>query len=154
MKEGTVMSLKESLQQDWKDALKNKNKFKAEVISMVKAAILLVEKNNGTKLGDEEIIDVLAREVKLRREASIEFEKGKRQDLVDKSNAEIEILLSYLPAQLTEKEIYEIVRITVDDVGANSIKDMGKVMSALAPKLKGKADNKLVSIIVKQCLNK
>lgn len=148
------MALKERLQEDWKQALKSKDKLKADTISMAKAAILLVEKTDGSKLEDDAIIDVLAKEVKMRREAVLEFEKGNRQDLVDKTNAEIEILLEYLPQQLNEEEIEEIVRMAVNETGSNSIKDMGKVMAAVTPRTKGRADGKLVSTIVKQFLSK
>jgi len=148
------MSLKDRLQDDWKNALKSKDKFRAETISMARAAILHMEKTDGVKLDDESVIEVLAREVKQRREALVEFEKGNRQDLVDKCNAEIEILFEYLPQQLTEEEIFEIVRQAAVEVGANSIKDMGKVMSAVAGRTKGRADGKLVSTIVKEYLNK
>ncbi|AWI03322.1 GatB/YqeY domain-containing protein [Clostridium drakei] len=148
------MSLKERLQEDWKQALKAKEKSKAETISMARAAVLQVEKTDGNKLSDEQVIEVLAKEVKQRREAILEFEKGNRQDLVDKANEEIEILLGYLPQQLSEEEISEIVRQAVDEVGAGSIKDMGKVMTLIMPKTKGRADGKLVSQIVKQYLNK
>lgn len=148
------MSLKEVLQEDWKQALKAKDKFKTDTISMARAAILLVEKTDGEQLDDEQIFDVLAKEVKQRREAILEFEKGNRQDLVDKANAEIEILLGYLPQQLSEEEISGIVRQAVDEVGANSIGDMGKVMAIVVPRTKGRADGRLVSQIVKQYLNK
>jgi uncharacterized protein len=149
------MSLKERLQEDWKEALKAKDRFRAETISMAKAAILLAEKSGGSKqLDDEEIIDILAREVKQRREAAVEFEKGNRQDLVDKANAEIDVLLGYLPQQLNEEEIYEIVRLTAFEVGANGPRDMGKVMSAITPRVKGRADGKIVSTIVKEHLSK
>lgn len=147
------MALKERLQEDWKQALKAGEKLRANTISMARAAILLVEKTDGRKLDDEEIIEVLAKEVKQRREAMLEFEKGNRQDLVEKAQAEIEILLSYLPQQLTEEEITEFVHQAINEVGANSIKDMGKVMAVVVPKLKGRADGKLVSQIVKQNLN-
>jgi len=148
------MSLKEKLQDEWKEALKAKNKLKATTISMARAAILYTEKTDGITLNDEQVIGILAREVKQRRESMLEFEKGKRQDLIDQSKAEIEILLEYLPQQLTEVEILNIVREAADEVGANSIKDMGKVMSVVTAKTKGKADGKLVSIIVKEHLNK
>lgn len=148
------MSLKERLQEDWKVAVKAREKFKADTISMAKAAVLHVEKTDAVKLDDEQIIEILAKEVKKRREAIIDFEKGKRQDLVDSTNAEIEILLGYLPQQLTEEEIFEIVRQAANEVGANSIKDMGKVMAAVTPRFKGRADGKLVSQIVKELLNK
>jgi uncharacterized protein YqeY len=150
------MSLKERLQEDWKQALKAKEKFKADTISMAKAAVLQVEKTDNIKLDedDEQVIEILAREVKQRREAMLEFEKGNRQDLVDKAQAEIEILLGYLPQQLTEEEILVMIQEAAVEVGANSIKDMGKVMQVLAPRVKGRADGKLVSQMVREHLNK
>lgn len=148
------MSLKERLQEDWKQALKAKDKFRTETVSMAKAAVLQVEKTSNIKLDDEQVIEVLAREVKQRREAIIEFEKGNRQDLVDKANDEIEILLSYLPQQLSEEEILVMIQEAAVEVGANSIKDMGKVMQVLAPRVKGRADGKLVSQMVREHLNK
>jgi hypothetical protein len=147
------MSLKERLQEDWKNALKSGDKFKANTISMAKAAVLLVEKTDGKKLDDEKIIDIIAKEVKERRESILEFEKGKRQDLVEKAKSEIDILLEYLPQQLSKEEISEIIRNAVNEVGAKSIKDMKKVMAIVMPKTRGRADGKLVSQIVKEHLN-
>lgn len=148
-----MSSIKDKLQDDWKAALKAKDKFTASVISTAKAAVLLVEKTNNVKLEEDEVISILAKEIKQRREAMLEFEKGNRQDLVDQNKAEIEILLKYLPQQLSEEEIKQIVKESAEEVGANSIKDMGKVMSAVKPKVLGKADGKLVSQIVKDYLN-
>lgn len=147
------MSLKEKLQQDWKIAMKNRDKFRSSTLSMAKAAILQVEKTDNRVLDDEEIIRILSKEVKSRRDALVDFENGNRQDLVDEAKSEIEILLEYLPKQLTEDEIAEIVRQIICETGASSAKDMGKVMSAAMAKLKGRADGKLVSSIVKQNLN-
>ncbi len=146
-------TIKDRLQEDWKNALKAKDKFTAGVISTAKAAVLLVEKTDNRKLEDDEVISILAKEVKQRRESILEFEKGNRQDLVDQCKSEIEILLKYLPQQLNEEEIKQIVKESAEEVGANSIKDMGKVMSAVRPKVVGKADGKLVSEIVKEYLN-
>lgn len=155
MKEGIILpTIKERLQEDWKQALKAREKFKAEVLSMAKAAVLLVEKTNNVKIEDEQVIEILAREIKQRKEAMLEFEKGNRQDLVDKSKTEIEILLNYLPQQLNENEILEIVKQAALDVGANSPKDMGKVMTKVRPLTVGRADGKLVSSIVKEYLSK
>ena len=145
-------TIKERLQEDWKQALKAKDKFKAGVLSTAKSAILLVEKTDGVKLEDEQVIEILAREIKQRREAALEFEKGNRQDLVDQSKAEIEILLNYLPQQLSEGEIRQIIEESAIEAGASSIKDMGKVMSIVRPKTLGRADGKLVSQIVKEYL--
>ena len=148
------MSLKEKLQQDWKDALKSKDKIKATTISMARAAVLQIEKTKSIKLDDEQVFEVLAKEVKLRRDSLIEFEKGKRQDLVDASNVEIEILMKYLPQQLTKDEIKKIIIDIASKVEANSMKDMGKIMAAIVPKTKGRADGSLVSKLVKEYLSK
>lgn len=146
-------TIKERLQDDWKSALKAKDKFKANVLSTAKSAILLIEKTDGVTLEDDKVIEVLAKEVKQRREAIVEFEKGNRQDLVDQNKSEIEILLSYLPQQLSKEEILQIVKYTATEIEANSIKDMGKLMSAVRPKVLGRADGKLVSQLVKDYLN-
>ncbi|MGL4847711.1 MAG: GatB/YqeY domain-containing protein [Clostridium sp.] len=145
--------IKIRLQDDWKNALKAKEKFKANVLSTAKAAILLVEKTDGTVVDDAKAIEILAREVKQRRESVLEFEKGNRQDLVDSTNEEIKILLNYLPQQLSETEILQIVKDSADEAGANCIKDMGKLMALVRPKTLGKADGKLVSQIVKDYLS-
>ncbi|MEO2507118.1 GatB/YqeY domain-containing protein [Clostridium paraputrificum] len=145
-------TVKERLQEDWKTALKAKDKFKANVISTAKSAILLVEKTDGITADDALAIEILAKEVKQRREAMLEFEKGNRQDLVNQSKAEIEILLNYLPQQLSEGEIRQIIEESAIEAGASSIKDMGKVMSIVRPKTLGRADGKLVSQIVKEYL--
>ena len=120
---------------------------------MAKSAILLVEKTDGIKLEDEQVIEILAKEVKQRNEAILEFQKGNRQDLVDSAKAEIEILKEYLPQQLSEEEIKKIVIDVADNLGASSMKDMGKVMAEVRPKIVGRADGRLVSSIVKNYLN-
>lgn len=149
-----MSSIKETLQNDWKEAVKQKNKFKANVISMVKASILLVEKSGVQKVDDDKVIEILAKEVKQRRDSLVEFEKGNRQDLVDETKAEIEILLQYLPQQLTEEEIRKIVIKSAEKLGTSSIKDMGKLMAEVRPQVSGRAEGKVVSQIVKDYLNK
>ena len=146
--------IKEKIQNDWKEALKSKDKEKASVLSMAKSAILYAEKDAKSSLSEEQIIEILAREVKMRRDAVAEFEKGQRADLVEQSNFEIETLLSYLPKQLKEDEIIELVENTANEIGANNMKDMGKLMAALKPLITGKADGKLVSTLVKNYLTK
>ena len=146
-------TIKEQLQNDWKTALKTKDKFTANVLSTAKDAVLLVEKTENKVLADDDVISILAKEIKQRREALADFEKGNREDLVEQNKAEIEILLKYLPQQLSEEEIKQIVKESAEEVGANNIKDMGKVMAVVRPKVLGKADGKLVSQIVKEYLN-
>jgi uncharacterized protein len=146
------MSLKDRLQEDWKAAMKSRDSFKSSVLNMARAAVLKAEKIDGSQLDDDAILDLISKEIKQRREAIVEFEKGKRQDLVEQTEKEIKILLEYLPQQLTEEEIAEIVKNAVIEVGALGMKDMGKVMAAILPKVKGRADGKLVSQIVKENL--
>jgi uncharacterized protein len=147
------MSLKEVLQADWKAALKARDKFTANVITGAKAAILQVEKSGAGEINDEIAMEIMAKEVKQRRDAIEEFKKGNRQDLIDNAEKEIEILLEYLPKQLNEDEIFEIVKNAADQSGANSMKDLGKLMGIVISKTKGRADGKLVNRIVKQYLN-
>lgn len=147
------MPIKERLQEDWKQAMKSKDKFRASTISLAKSAILLVEKTDGIKLEDDQVIEILAKEVKQRNESILEFQKGNREDLVENAKAEIEILKEYLPQQLSEEEIKEIVINVADNLGASSMKDMGKVMAEVRPKVVGRADGRLVSSIVKNYLN-
>ena len=147
------MSLKDALMQDLKTAMKEKDTLKKSVITLVRAAIKQFEVDTRTEMDDEGILDIMAKQLKQKRDAIEEFRKGNREDLVEETENEIEILLSYLPKQLSEEEIRTIVKDTVSEVGATGPKDMGKVMSALMPKVKGKADGKIVSRVVKESLN-
>jgi uncharacterized protein YqeY len=146
------MSLKDKINTDWKAAMKSKDKLKASTISMAKSAILLVEKNERRVLQDEDIYSVISKEIKNRKEALEAFKSGNREDLVQQAMQEIEILSEYLPEQLTEEEIFKIVSEAVKETGAQSIKDMGKVMTFVSLKTKGRADGKLISTIVRQHL--
>ncbi|MEH7379904.1 GatB/YqeY domain-containing protein [Bacillus sp. JJ1533] len=148
------MSLLERLNNDMKTAMKNKEKDKLSVIRMVKAAL----QNEGIKLGNSELSDeaeltVLTREVKQRKDSLREFSNAGREDLVNKIQNEIEILEVYLPEQLSEEDLVEIVKETVQEVNASSKADMGKVMAAIMPKVKGKADGGLVNKLVQQQLS-
>jgi len=147
------MSLKDALMQDLKTAMKEKDTLKKSVITLVRAAIKQFEVDTRTEMDDEGILDIMTKQLKQKRDAIEEFRKGNREDLVEEAENEIEILLSYLPKQLSEEEIRAIVKDTVSELGANGPKDMGKVMSALMPKVKGKADGKIVSRVVKESLN-
>ena len=147
------MTIKERLQQDWVKAMKEKDKELSSILSMAKAAILQVEKTENRKVEEGESIEILAREIKQRRESVVEFEKGNRQDLVDKTNKEISILLNYMPEQLTVDEIKKIISENAAKMGANNIKDMGKLMKEVRPLTVGKADGKVVSELVKEFLS-
>ncbi len=144
--------LKEQLMDDLKAAMKDKDELRKNVVQMVRAGVLQVEKDKKITLDDEGIIDVIAKEAKKRRDVLPEFEKGGRDDLVEATKREIEILLAYLPSQLTEEELDKIVCETVKETAASSMKEMGKVMAALMPKVKGRADGKMVNELVKKYL--
>jgi uncharacterized protein YqeY len=146
------MSLKERLLEDMKNAMKQKDVISKNAIQMVRAAVLQVEKDNRITLDDDGVIDVIAKEVKKRRDVLPEYERSGRQDLIDNLKAEIELLMKYLPQQFTEEELEAIVRQAVEETGASSPRDMGKVMQAVMPKVKGRADGKVVNAIVKKIL--
>lgn len=146
------MSLIERLTEDMKLAMKAKDQVRLSVIRMVRAAIKNAEIEKGRPLTDDDVITVLHRELKQRRDSLHEFEKAGRQDLVDKVNAEIEVLTQYLPAQLSDEELLELIRNAVQEVGATSKKDLGNVMRVLMPKVKGRADGKRVNALVQQVL--
>ena len=146
------MSLKEKLLNDMKEAMKEKNVLRKNTVQSVRGAILQQEKDTMKEIGEEQILDIIITEIKKRKDALADFEKGHRPDLIDAANAEIAILQTYLPAQLSEEELIALIRETIAEVSAVSMKDMGKVMGAITPKIKGRADNSKVSSIVKQCL--
>ena len=146
------MSLKERLMDDLKVSMKNGDKVRKNVVTMVRAAIKQKEVDERIELNDEAIIDVISKQVKQKKDAIEDFNKGQRQDLVELTEKEISILLDYLPQQLTESELQEIVKEAIEEVGANSIKDLGKIMSNVIPKIKGRADGSMVNNIVRQYL--
>ena len=146
------MSLKTKLQEDLKLAMKNKDTVKKSVVTLIRAEIKQREVDTRTELGDDEIIDVITKQLKQRRDAKTEFAKASRDDLVQEAEAEIEVLMEYLPRQLSKEELNEIVKDTISEVGATSMKDMGKIMAAIKPKTKGVADGKMINELVKSNL--
>jgi uncharacterized protein len=144
------MSVMERLDQDMKQAMKDRAALKLSVIRMVKAALKNEEINKGRLLSDDEVLTILTRELKQRRESLHEFEKAGREELASKTREEIDVLSAYLPAQLTEDEIRQIVREAIASTNASSKKEMGKVMGAIMPKVKGRADGNLVQRIVSE----
>ena len=146
------MSLKAKLQEDLKLAMKNKDTVKKSVVTLIRAEIKQREVDTRTELGDDEIIDVITKQLKQRRDAKTEFAKASRDDLVQEAEAEIEVLMEYLPQQLSKEELNEIVKDTISEVGATSMKDMGKIMAAIKPKTKGVADGKMINELVKSNL--
>ncbi|BFH12832.1 GatB/YqeY domain-containing protein [Paenibacillus dendritiformis] len=146
------MDLSQRLNEDMKQAMKSQDKFKLSTIRMVRSAIKNVEIDVKRTLNDDEVLEILGREIKQRKDALQQFESAGRDDLADSLKDEIEILTQYLPAQLSEEEIKEIVQKAIQETGASSKADMGKLMGALMPKVKGRADGKLVNTIVQQYL--
>ena len=146
------MSLKDKLLQDLKEAMKEKDTVRKNTVQLVRSGVLQIEKDKKIELDDEGVLDVISKELKKRRDSMPDYVKSGRQDLIDNLNKEIEVLLTYLPKQLTEDEIKVIVEEAVKETGAATMKDMGKVMANITPKVKGRADNKIVSGLVKQML--
>ncbi|GFR37406.1 hypothetical protein PRECH8_07020 [Insulibacter thermoxylanivorax] len=146
------MNLTERLNEDMKQAMKNKDKFRLSVIRMIRSSIKNLEIEQKRTLDDGEVLDILQREVKQRKDSLQEFTKAGRDDLAADVQAEVNIISEYLPEQMTEEEIKAVVQQTIQEVGASSKADMGKVMGALMPKVKGRADGRLVNQIVQQFL--
>lgn len=134
-------------------AILNKEKEKRAKIAREHSELAAQALEKESQLTDEEIIEVLSSETKKRKESISEFKRGGRQDLVEKEKKELEILQGYLPEQLSEEELRKLVKEVINKVGAEQIKDMGKVMAELMPKLKGRADGNVVSTIVKEFLS-
>lgn len=148
------MDFHNKLQDDLVTATKARNDTQKWVVRMLKSAVKLDEVSKGRPLTEEEFLAVVQKEIKTRNEALADAERAKRQDLINAAHAEIAILKTYLPAQLSQEELTELVKESIKDVNASSIKDMGTVMKTLLPKLQGRATNSEASRIVKEELNK
>lgn len=145
--------MKERILNDLKEAMKAQNKEKLTVIRMVKGAISLEEINTKKELNDDEVISIISKQIKTRKESIKEFEKGNRQDLIDQTNKEIDILNEYMPEQLSEEEVLKAIDAIFDEVKPAGMSDMGKLMGKANQMLKGKADMSFVSQIIKERLN-
>ncbi len=147
------MSLKEKLMADLKEAMKSKDTIKKNTITMVRAAIKQKEVDERIEVSDDAILDIIAKQLKEKRMAIEDFKKGQRQDLVELTENEIEILLQYLPKQLSEEEVEEIVIETIKEINATSMKDIGIIMKAVMPKVKGRTDGNIVNKIIRKVFN-
>ena len=147
------MNLVETLDKEIIEAMKAKDSVRLATLRGVKGAMKLQSIDHKKEINDELLIDVVSKEIKTRNESIKEFEKGARQDLIDKTEEEIKILSNYLPEQLSEEEIVDIINQVFEKVKPSGIKDMGKVMGMVTPKVKGKADMGVVSNLIKQKLN-
>ncbi|MGP1617924.1 GatB/YqeY domain-containing protein [Peptostreptococcus stomatis] len=146
------MSLKEKLQEDLKSSMKNKDTIKKSVVTLIRAAIKQHEVDNRVELADDAIIDIISKQLKQRKDSLAEFEKANRDDLVEETKSEIQVLEGYLPQQLSEEELEKIVIETIAEVGATSMKDMGKIMATIKPKTAGRADGRKINELVKKNL--
>lgn len=146
------MTLKETFMEEMKNAMKEKDVMKKNVVTMVRSAIKQYEVDNRVELDDEGVLEIITKEVKKRKDSLPEYEKSGREELVKNLNEEINYLMKYLPEQLSEDEVREIVKQTIAEVGAQSVRDMGKVMGPVIAKTKGRADGKVINTIVKELL--
>ena len=145
--------LKEKLMEDLKDAMKNHDEVKKNTVTMIRASIKQIEVDKKVVLEDNEIIDIISKEAKKRKDALAEFEKAGREDLINQTNEELAIIKGYLPEELSTEELEKIIVDTIAEVGAETMKDMGKVMQAVKAKTSGRADGKTINEIVKAKLS-
>lgn len=145
--------MRERILEDLKNAMKAQDKDALAVIRMVKGAMQMEELNLKRELTDDEVIGVIAKQIKTRKESIVEFEKGGREDLIEKTNKEIEFLNNYMPEQLSIEEVNAKIDEAIEEVKPESMRDMGKLMAYLNPILKGKADMSEVSKIIKEKLS-
>ncbi len=145
--------LKEKLMEDLKSAMKEKNTNKKNAVQMVRTAILQIEKDKGIEVEDEKILEIIAKEVKTRKDSLAEFEKAGRDDLIKQTQEEIKVLSTYLPKQLSKEELTEKIKEIIAQIGASSIKDMGAVMKETKKQIGTAADGKTINEVVKELLN-
>ena len=144
--------LKEKLMEDLKVSMREKNNLRKNTVPMVRAAILQIEKDKGIEVDDNKILEIIAKEVKSKKDALVDFEKGGREDLIKQTNEEIAVLQEYLPKQLTHDELKEKIQGVIAKVGATSIKDMGAVMKEAKAQIGTAADGKSINEVVKELL--
>ena len=144
--------LKEKLLEDLKDAMKTKNVNKKNAVQMVRTVILQIEKDKGIEVSDEQILGIVAKEVKTRKDAIAEYEQANREDLIEKANEEIKALEEYLPKQLTDEELVAEVKKVIEKLNATSMKDMGPVMKEAKATIGAQADGKRINEVVKSLL--
>ena len=143
--------LKEKLLEDLKESMKGKNVIRKNVVQMVRAAILQIEKDKKIEVSDSQIVEIIAKEAKKRKDALEDYQKSGREDLIEQMNQEIKILNEYLPKQLTEEEVTAMLKEIIAN-GNYTAKDMGKIMKEIMPMVNGKFDRSKINPIVKQIL--
>ena len=145
--------LKEKLLEDLKESMKDKNVTRKNVVQMVRAAVLQVEKDKQIEVADEQIVEIIAKEAKKRKDSISDYEKSGRQDLLDQIKEEIAILEEYLPEQLSTEEVEAKVKEIIQELGASSIKEMGMVMKTAKERLGASADGKTINDAAKKLLS-
>ena len=145
--------LKEKLLEDLKNCMKDKNVVRKNVVQMVRAAILQVEKDKQITLDDNQIIEIIAKESKKRKDSLVDYEKSGREDLINEIKEEISVLAEYLPKQLSAEEVEQIVAEVIKEENATSMKDMGKVMKAAKEKIGAASDGRTINEVVKKLLS-
>ncbi|HEX3033879.1 MAG TPA: GatB/YqeY domain-containing protein [Thermodesulfobacteriota bacterium] len=150
------MSLREKVSADLKNALREKRTLDLSVLRMLQSAIRNkeIDKKGKEELTDQEVVEVIGSEIKKRREAVSEYTKANRQDLADKEKAEIDVLMQYMPKQMTEDEVRKEVKRAIEETEAKGTKDLGKVMKEIMPRMKGKAEGGMVNKVVKEELER
>ena len=146
------MALKEQLNEEMKQAMKAKDKNRLSAIRMVRGAVRDKEINSQVELDDDGVLEVIASQIKKRKDALEQLSKSNRDDLIEAEMEQINTLQAFLPAQLSQEEIEAVIIGAIEELGATSMRDMGRVMGKLVPQLRGKADNSIVSQIVRQKL--
>lgn len=145
--------MRETILNDLTAAMKNKDKEVLSVVRMVKGAMQLEEINKKRELNDEEVIGIITKQIKTRKESIVEFEKGNRNDLIDKTNSEITILNKYMPEQMSDEEVIKIIDEAFLKINPAGVSDIGKMMGYITPIVKGKADLGMVNRLIKEKLN-
>ena len=144
--------LKEKLMEDLKEAMRSKNEIKKNTVQMVRAAILQIEKDKGIQVEDDRILEIIAKEVKSKKDALKDFEKAERQDLIEQTNQEIEVLQQYLPKQLSKEEIKVELEKIIARIGATTMKDMGIIMKEAKAQMGAAADGKTINEVAKEIM--
>ncbi len=147
------MSLKEKISNDLKEAMKTKDVAKRDALRLLSSAMKQIEVDERKELSDEDIIKIIQKQIKQREDSIEQYKKANREDLIEKEQTEIDYYKVYLPKQLSDEELQEEIKVVINEVGATSIKDMGKVMGTASKKLAGKADGKRISEVVKSILS-
>ncbi len=147
------MTLKDKLMDDLKESMKNKEQVRKSVVTLIRSAIKQKEVDERVEVSEEDVLVIIQKQLKQRKDALEEFKKAQREDLILQTEQEIDILTQYLPKQLTDDELESIIRDIINQIGATTMKDMGKIMGLATPKVQGKADGKRINEVAKKFLN-